>query len=75
MPTGRVVHRAKMIAPNGDVSALCFARPHPIDLSQATWTNRDEAVTCPKCLAKIAVPDEKPVGTRDNTEAYQTSGD
>lgn len=46
----KVYHRAALIHPNGSVSALCFKTPHAIDLSKATWTNRDEAVTCPKCL-------------------------
>lgn len=53
MPKAKVYHRASKIAPNGDVSALCFARPRAIDLSKALWTIRDEAVTCPKCLAEM----------------------
>lgn len=33
---------------NGDVSALCFSTPH------ASWTNRDDAVTCTRCRARLA---------------------
>lgn len=44
------VHRADKINNRGGVSALCFARPRAIDLGRATWTIRDEAVTCSKCL-------------------------
>jgi hypothetical protein len=47
----KTYHRGDMINQRGGVSALCFVKPKAIDLSKATWTNRDEAVTCPKCLA------------------------
>lgn len=47
----KLVHRAKLIRGDGGVSALCFAQPRKIDLGRATWTNRDEAVTCRRCLA------------------------
>jgi hypothetical protein len=48
-------HYAKWIRSDGQVSALCFEpRPHSIDLRRASWTNRREAVTCPKCLAMLA---------------------
>jgi len=50
-PNEKIVHRAKGIREDGAVSALCFSRPRPIDLRRTTWTNRDEAVTCRKCLA------------------------
>jgi hypothetical protein len=52
-PKVRVYHRAHLISERG-VSALCFSRPRPIDLRRALWTNRDEAVTCPRCLKLIA---------------------
>ena len=48
----RVYHRAHLISARG-VSALCFAKRRAIDMKRATWTNRDEAVTCRKCLAII----------------------
>lgn len=51
--SGRIYHRGSLINPRGGVSALCFAKPRAIDMKRATWTNRDEAVTCPKCLALI----------------------
>lgn len=45
----KVVHMACKVTHSGAVSALCFSKPRAIDLSKATWTTRDEAVTCPKC--------------------------
>lgn len=53
-PKVRVYHMASKINENGDVSALCFARPRAINLSVATWTNRKDAVTCPKCIKALA---------------------
>lgn len=49
----RRVHKAKLVRSDGRVSALCFRRPRPIDLSRASWTLRWSAVTCPACLAKL----------------------
>jgi hypothetical protein len=51
VPKPKAVHRGKFVDEDGNVSALCYARPRAIDLSKATWTNRDEAVTCKRCLA------------------------
>lgn len=48
------VHRAKLIGEGGCVSPLCAPRPRAINLRRATWTLRDEAVTCKRCLAKLA---------------------
>ncbi len=50
----RVYHRAKLIAANGDVSPLCAEVPKALDLKKTCWTNRNEAVTCKKCLVKMA---------------------
>jgi hypothetical protein len=47
------VHRAKLIRDDGGVSPLCAPRPRVIDLTRATWTNRDDAVTCARCLKAI----------------------
>lgn len=47
------IHRGAHVDPQGRVSALCFRRPKPIDLRVATWTNRDEAVTCRRCLKAL----------------------
>ena len=44
------IHRAKLISEAGDVSPLCAKTPKPINLKKESWTNRDEAVTCKKCL-------------------------
>ncbi len=53
-PTVKPYHRASLINARGGVSALCFAKPRSINLTRALWTNRDEAVTCQACLAKMA---------------------
>lgn len=50
----KIYHRGDKVDPKGNVSALCFAAPRPIDLRRALWTNRDEAVTCQKCRRLIA---------------------
>ena len=44
------VHRAAGMRSDGAVSALCFKRRRPINLDVASWTNRDDAVTCLKCM-------------------------
>lgn len=49
----KIVHRADKINANGDVSALCYSRPHKINLAVAVWTIRDDAVTCSKCRAAL----------------------
>lgn len=46
----KVIHRARKIREDGAVSAACFATPRPINLQVATWTIRDDAVTCRKCI-------------------------
>lgn len=54
---GYLVHRADKIGPNGEICALCFDEPHPIDVrpgSRITWSLRDASTNCPACLAKIA---------------------
>lgn len=48
------IHKAAKIAPGGLVSALCFKKPHPINMKLETWTLRREAVTCPKCKKILA---------------------
>jgi hypothetical protein len=55
----KLIHRASLIRSDGSVSAKCFAKPKPIDLKRATWTNRDEAVTCPKCRAAMLAARER----------------
>ena len=47
-------HYANKINENGDVSALCFKNLKKINLNFECWTIRKEAVTCKKCLAKLA---------------------
>ena len=45
----KIYHRAAGFNERGGVSALCFSRPREINLRVASWTIRDDAVTCPKC--------------------------
>lgn len=47
----KIYHRAHLIGENGEVSALCFSKPKPINLAKALWTLRDKAVSCPRCKA------------------------
>jgi hypothetical protein len=54
----KIVHKADRVSISGAVSALCFKKPRAINLKLASWTNRDEAVTCKACkkvLGGIAV--------------------
>jgi len=57
-PYEKIFHRADKCNDKGQVSALCFAHPRPINLKKALWTLQDEAVTCAKCL-KIIKENEK----------------
>jgi hypothetical protein len=54
-----VYHYAAKISPNGDVSALCFTTPKPINLRRASWTIRPNAVTCEKCKRLLQVRQEQ----------------
>lgn len=53
MKTERTYHLAHKISARG-VSALCFDKPRAIDMKRASWTTQASAVTCKKCLTKIA---------------------
>jgi hypothetical protein len=48
-PYRKPVHLAAKVDQEGNVSAMCFKRPHAIDLTRASWTIRGEAVTCHRC--------------------------
>ena len=50
----KLYHFTAKINANGDVSALCYKVPRAINLKIALWTNRSEAVTCPKCKRALA---------------------
>jgi len=52
--SARIVHLAGSVSPCGDVSAVCFKKPRPIDMKRATWTTSTDLVTCKRCLAKLA---------------------
>jgi len=60
LPPTRIYHRGTNVNRHGRVTALCFVRPRAIDMSRATWTIRDEAVTCPRCNAMILARHEPP---------------
>lgn len=47
---------AKLINSKGGVSPLCAKKPKVLNLSRELWTNRAEAVTCPKCKVIIDAP-------------------
>jgi hypothetical protein len=54
--TPRPRHLGTKINANGDVSALCFAKPRKINLAHASWVLRPEDVTCPKCKKLLTRP-------------------
>jgi hypothetical protein len=45
----KIIHKAKLISNNGNVSPLCSTKPRKLSLAKESWTNRNEAVTCKKC--------------------------
>lgn len=48
--TKRRIHKAKIIAENGDVSPVCAdVVPKAIDMKKDSWTLQWEAVTCRAC--------------------------
>lgn len=55
--------------------------PRAIDLSKATWTNRNEAVTCARCIAAMpmkpsspAIPDNSDRSIRKRLSKARASG-
>ena len=60
LPPTRMRHRGDKINANGGVSALCFPKPHAMDMKRATWVMSDDAVTCPKCRALIEARSKTP---------------
>jgi hypothetical protein len=71
----RTYHRAAKVDDKGRVSALCSPVPRAINMKVATWTNRDEAVTCTKCLALIhATNHVNPAPTVAHLPADDTEG-
>lgn len=56
----KVYHFAALFSEKGGASALCYVRPRAINLKAGqSWTIREEAVTCPKCIKAIAASTEK----------------
>jgi hypothetical protein len=53
----KTIHMAALISPDGKVAALCAGTiaPRPINLRKASWTNREQAVTCPGCKAALTL--------------------
>ena len=58
-PYKKTYHFGAKVNDLGQVSALCFKAPRPINLKRALWTNRREAVTCRKCLAAFEARDQQ----------------
>ena len=54
-PKEKMVHRAGFVTVKGGMSALCFPKPRAIDLARASWTKKDNEVTCDKCLDIIEI--------------------
>lgn len=49
-------HRAKLINEAGDIVPLCrVVSMKKINLKVECWTIRDDAVTCPRCAALLAI--------------------
>ena len=46
----KVIHKAKHVAPNGDVSPICATEPKALDLQLEGWTLTDRFVNCRRCL-------------------------
>lgn len=46
-------HMADKMTGDGRVSALCFQTPRAINLRNALWTLRKDAVTCAGCLRRL----------------------
>lgn len=44
-----IVHMADKVRADGEVSALCYARPRPINMDRASWTFTRRFVTCRAC--------------------------
>jgi hypothetical protein len=55
----KIIHRGVSIRADGAVSALCFVKQRKIDLSRASWTNRDHAVTCPICKKMLEASNDR----------------
>lgn len=50
----KVYHYAAKVREDGVVSALCYARPRPINLARGqSWTLLAAQVTCSRCRRKL----------------------
>lgn len=57
----KVYHMAGLMNNHGGVSALCYSKPHTINLARGqSWTLRAEDVTCPKCRKILAAKTHPP---------------
>lgn len=50
-PPLKIVHKGKLMSPEGHVSPLCAKTPRKINLAKENWTVVDRCVTCKQCLA------------------------
>lgn len=55
-PKQKPYHMAEWVDADGNVSPLCATAFRPINLTRGLWTNRAEAVTCPKCKRLLSAP-------------------
>jgi len=51
----RLIHKAKLVSPDGDVSPLCASIPRALNLRIESWTTDNSAVTCKNCKSKMGV--------------------
>lgn len=50
----KVYHFAHLFSGKGAVSPLCAEVPRRLRLRRELWTIREDAVTCKRCLVKLA---------------------
>ncbi len=64
----KIVHRAKHLHPDGSVSPLCATSTRAINTRRASWTLRDDAVTCKRCLSCLKTKRRVGVNVIDQVE-------
>lgn len=48
----KIIHLAKLISENGDISPHCVSKPRILNLRKEKWTTDPKAVTCIRCKEK-----------------------
>lgn len=49
----KLIHSARLVSRDGDISPLCARNPRKLDLRKESWTTDPKAVTCQKCKAML----------------------